>query len=167
MQPFRFEHASDINCPASDLWAFHARADALDILSPPGTRVVDRGHGVADGSIVVLRLGWWPVSTRWVALHSGVSPPNSFTDVALESPFRYWAHQHLFEPRSADTTTLRDVVHVVPPRWLPRWIARPALAGALWTLFTWRHRRTRNAIARSFRERPLDSLLSRSASGGA
>jgi ligand-binding SRPBCC domain-containing protein len=167
MRPIRFEHASDIDCSVADLWAFHSRPDALDVLSPPGTRVVDRGRGIAEGSVVTLRLGWWPVTTRWVALHSGVTPPTSFTDVALESPFRFWAHQHLFEARGARTTRLRDVVHVVPPRWLPRWVSGPALAVALRMLFAWRHRRTRIAVARPPRERSCHCLLSRSASGGA
>jgi len=145
--PLRFEHTSVMPCSAERLWDFHMRADALDVLSPPGTRVVDRGAGVSDGSVVTLRLGWWPVTTTWQALHSGVRPPESFTDVALQSPFAFWSHQHEIEALDAVTCRLRDVVHCLPPRWLPAWAARPLTGLALRLLFGWRHRRTRRAVA--------------------
>ena len=146
MRTYRFEHTSEMPCPVDRLWAFHMRPDALAVLSPPGTRVVDRGQWVADGSVVTLEVGWWPLRSTWRALHSSVRPPVSFTDVALESPFEFWAHQHTFEAVHGESSRLRDVVHYLPPRWLPRWIAGSVTRLALGALFRWRHRRTRRAV---------------------
>ena len=166
MQPLRFEHTSVMPCPAARLWDFHMQADALDILSPPGTRVIDRGAGVADGSIVTLQLGWWPVTTTWRALHSGVRAPESFTDVALESPFEYWMHQHEVEVLDARTSRLRDVVHCLPPRWIPAWAAGPLTGLALRLLFAWRHRRTRRSVARDGQAHAAGRWRDQPASGG-
>ncbi len=166
MRPIRFEHTSDMPCSAARLWAFHVRPDALDILSPPGTRVVDRGAGVSDGSVVTLELGWWPMTTTWKALHTGVRPPTSFTDVALESPFAFWTHQHTIEEVGGAASRLRDVVHYLPPRWLPAWAARPLAGLALRLLFRWRHRRTRRAVRNGRCGESVVQWLGRPVSGG-
>lgn len=147
MQPLRFEFSSTMPCSARQLWDFHMQPDALDLLCPPGTRVVDRGQGVVDGSIVVLRLGWWPLVTSWRALHVGVDAPSSFTDVALEAPLPFWSHQHKIEGLDDESSRLRDVVHVLPPGWLPAWAARHVTRVILHLLFGWRHRRTRREVA--------------------
>lgn len=167
MQPVRFEHSSIFSCPAVRLWAFHMRPDALNILSPPGTRVVDPGDGVADGSVVTLAIGWWPLAFTWKALHTGVRPPSSFTDVAIESPFAFWAHQHEIETLGTTSSRLRDVVHYLPPRWLPRWLGVPATRLGLRVLFAWRHRRTRRAVARNGSPAVRARLFDQPVSGGA
>ncbi len=142
------------------------RNDALDVLSPPGTRVVDRGMGVADGSIVTLQMGWWPVETTWKALHAGVRAPESFTDIALQSPFAFWAHQHEIEALDAGTSRLRDVVHYLPPRWVPAWAARSLTGLALRLLFGWRHRRTRRAVTADVQRRSAGGWFVQLVSGG-
>ena len=160
MKALRFEFETEMPCSPERLWDFHMRPDALAILSPPGTRVVDRGDGIADGSVIRLQLGWGPLSTQWRALHSSVRPPHSFTDVALTSPFSYWAHQHEMLPSTGGYSRLRDLIHLLPPRWMPRWLARPLLRAALGALFAWRHRRTSQHIRRlSSRTPPVETRL--------
>lgn len=167
MRPIRFEFTSDMPCSAAQLWCFHMRPDALDILSPPGTRVEDGGDGVSDGSVVTLRLGWWPITTTWKAMHASVRPLRSFTDVALESPFAFWTHQHTIEALGGGASRLRDVVHYLPPRWLPAWAARPLTALALRLLFRWRHGQTRRAVRYDRCGKPVAQWLRRPVSGGA
>jgi len=144
----RFEAESTFGCSAEELWAFHLRPDALSLLSPPGSffRVVDRGCGVAEGSVLEATVGPWPVRARWVALHADVRPGEGFVDVALESPFPYWLHQHSVEPAGPGRARLRDVVWLLPPRWLPAPLARPMLRAVLALMFAWRHSRTRREV---------------------
>ena len=141
----RFEHASTLPVPVGRLWQFHVRPDALALLTPPfpPVRQLDRGDGVADGSVVRLRLGLGPLGHDWTALHTGVRAGRSFTDIALESPFPCWVHLHSFEELTRATSRLTDVVLVVPPRWLPGRPGRALLRFALRRLFAWRHGRTR------------------------
>lgn len=144
MRAHRFEFESTFNAPAGALWRFHTRPDALERLSPPGLglRILDRGRGVANGSVVRLEIGPRPFGTRWTALHSGVRDGRGFTDTALEGPFPYWIHHHHIEPLGGAASRLRDVVWFVPPRWMPASLVRLGLHA----LFRWRHRRTRRAL---------------------
>jgi ligand-binding SRPBCC domain-containing protein len=149
MKALRIEHASEFPVPSSELWSFHLRPEALAVLAPPlsGFAVVDRGAGVADGSMLVAEVGWPPFRRRWQALHLGVEPGRSFTDVALESPFPYWVHHHAVEPAGAGASRLIDTVWFVPPRWLPSRLGGALTAAALRLFFAWRHRATRRWLS--------------------
>jgi ligand-binding SRPBCC domain-containing protein len=151
MDAIRFEHRSTFEVPLRELWSFHLRPDALELLTPPlmGLAVEDRGSGVADGSLVRMKVGRWPLSVRWEALHCGVRPETSFTDIALRSPFPYWTHVHAVRAAGSTRSELRDVVWCVPPRWLPRPLAGPLTRFGLRLLFAWRHRRTRRILSGS------------------
>lgn len=149
MRTERFELRSEMPSSVEELWSFHCRSDALETLSPPGTRVVDRGRGVEDGSVVRLSVGFGPFARPWIAVHSDVRRPSGFADTALDSPFAYWTHHHVFSPAGEDRSVLRDTIHYVPPAWLPRVIGRPLCQLALALLFRWRHWKTRRALISS------------------
>lgn len=151
MEATRFELISELPYSVDAVWSFHMIPEALEQLSPwwMKLKIIDSDAGVADGSLVRARVGSWPLGFSWHALHSGVRERRSFTDVALRSPFRYWVHQHIFEPVSGERTRLRDVIWLVPPAWLPRRIGGPFLRLLLSILFRWRHRKTRQELARS------------------
>lgn len=148
MDVMRFERESTFGCSVEELWAFHLRPDALPLLAPPGSffRVVDPGGGVADGSVLEATVGPWPLRVRWEALHAGVRPGEGFVDVALESPFPMWVHQHSVERFGPGRARLRDVVWLVPPPWIPAPLARPLLRAVLALMFAWRHSRTRREV---------------------
>lgn len=150
MRALRFEHASEMPVAAERVWDYHVAPGTLARLTPPfpPTSVSDPGAGVAEGSEVVLRLGLGPFARRWRALHTTVEAPRAFVDVALESPFRYWVHQHVIEPVGASRSRLRDVVHFLPGGPLPVSVAGPLARLALGLLFRWRHRRTRLDLTR-------------------
>ena len=151
MQARRFQQRSTFPVRASRLWAFHMHRDALEVLAPPlsGFRVIDPGAGVEDGSVLVAEVGVKPFRSRWTALHCGVEPGRSFTDVALESPFAYWVHHHRVEVLEGERSSLTDTVWFVPPRWMPAWLGGPLVAAALKVFFAWRHRATRRWLARN------------------
>ena len=140
----RFRLQSDFDMSVDDLWAFHMRPEALSLLSPPlsGFRVLDRGDGVADGSVLRAEVGVWPLKSSWVALHCGVEPGRSFTDIALESPFPYWIHVHDFESLGDQRSRLTDTVWFLPPRFMGRFLGRILIKPFLRLMFAWRHRAT-------------------------
>jgi len=151
MRASRFEHTSRFPVPVGTLWKAHMRPGALRRLTPwpLGLESIEEGRGVADGSVVRFRVGQPGFRQEWTVVHSGVRPRVSFVDTALASPFRYWVHQHLFCDVTRATSELRDVVHFVPPRWLPGASGRFLVRLALRVLFTWRHRVTRGLVRES------------------
>jgi ligand-binding SRPBCC domain-containing protein len=161
--PIRFHHESIVDVSLQRLWSFYMSPDALRRLSPPLSffRVVDPGAGVANGSLLVATVGPWPLRQRWVALHSGVREEQSFTDIALESPFAHWVHLHSFEPVDDGHSRLIDVVWFLPPRGVPRWAGRLLAAGPLRWMFRWRHRtsaRAARAIVTDSKEQPAGAI---------
>lgn len=147
--PIRFEFESTIDAPVSELWGFYMAPDALARLTPPltGFRVVDAGEGVADGSVLEASVGLWPARARWRALHVAVWPEESFVDIAVESPFRYWVHLHCFEAKGRSRSRLTDVIWFLPPRGVPRWAGRLFASVVLRGMFWWRHRATRQGLS--------------------
>ncbi len=168
MDALRFTATTVLDAPVDRLWRFHLRPDALEMLSPPllPTAIVEPGDGVAEGSEIVLEIGFWPVKIRWRALHSSVREGVGFVDVALESPFPYWVHQHRFEDEGEGRSRLTDTVWYLPPGWLPDWIARPAVTISLRLLFWWRHRQTRRAVVSPPEDRPTTIRLPADSSTG-
>ncbi len=140
-----FRKASDFDVSLEELWAFHMRPEALSLLSPPlsGFRVIDRGAGVGNGSVLRAEMGRWPLKRTWMALHAAVEPYRSFTDIALESPFPYWVHVHAFEAIGERKSRLTDSVWFVPPRPIGRALGRLVVKPLLKLMFAWRHRVTR------------------------
>ena len=90
-----------IHAPVERVFAFHERADALDLLSPafPPVRVVRRTGGLEPGARVELRIGPF----RWVAVHTACERNRLFIDEQLEGPFARWVHRHEFESLDGKT----------------------------------------------------------------
>ncbi len=154
-----------------ELWSFHMRPEALSLLSPPlsGFRVLDRGAGVSNGSVLRATLGQWPLRRSWVALHGAVEPYRSFTDIALESPFPYWVHIHDFEAVGEGASRLTDSVWFVPPRYIGETLARLVVKPLLKLMFAWRHRVTRRETEINAKRRPApgnQNVLSRQEARG-
>lgn len=151
MEATRFEFNSNIPADVESVWRFHLQPEALKHLSPKwmGLRIVDPGNGVADDSLVRAEVGLWPFCITWEALHCNVRTNETFTDIALKSPFRFWVHQHVIECISASESRLSDVIWFLHPKWIPALIGRPLIKAGLNVLFKWRHYKTRKAVCRS------------------
>jgi ligand-binding SRPBCC domain-containing protein len=103
----RFTKSVFIQAPVERVFAFHERADALDLLSPafPRVRVLSRTGGLQPGARVDLRIGPF----RWVAVHTAYERNRLFVDEQVEGPFARWIHRHEFE-EAAGGTRLTDRV---------------------------------------------------------
>lgn len=148
----RFEYESHIPAPPREVFAFHERPDALDILMPPfeRSRVVERAKGLAPGNRTVFLTRLAPfVWIRVAAVHTACSPPGFFEDTMEQGPFRFWRHRHLFLPADDGGCRLRDEIEYQPPLGLlGRLLADPLfIRPRLRRIFRWRHEATRRALA--------------------
>jgi ligand-binding SRPBCC domain-containing protein len=157
MKTETFVRRSRIAAPAANVYAWHARPDALERLTPPWEHatVVEKTGGIERGARVMLQVGRWPFRTRWIAEHQDFAVGRNFSDVQVAGPFAYWKHTHTFEPDGPAACFLEDRVEYALPfgplgRWFGGWYVRRKLA----RLFEYRHAVTAREVAS--RETPAE-----------
>ena len=146
---YTFEFESTIQAPAGKVFAFHERPDALKLLIPPGQpiRAEENTGGIRDDARVVLRIGYGPLSIRWVALHRGYEAGRQFQDVQESGPFKRWEHTHTVTPAGACCCKLRDhIEYELPFGWLGR-LANRLVVAQLTKMFEYRHEVTARETA--------------------
>jgi ligand-binding SRPBCC domain-containing protein len=151
----RYETA--IDAPVELLWEFHSSAEALHLLSPPGTTVTLLSDAeVREGARHVVRVHQFGFALTWVADISEVSPPFGFNDTAAKSPFRYWRHRHAFNPLGSGSTLVDEIEYCLPFGFLGK-LAEPIASRAIDRLFAHRHRITKALLEEKAKLRALPS----------
>lgn len=163
---------SRISATPEQVFNWHARAGALERLTPPweAVRVLNRRGGIENGARVELlvRLGVIPV--RWLIEHRDFQPGVQFRDVQARGPFRRWDHLHRMDSDGAGGCVLHDRIEFeVPLGRVGHWIGAGAIRSKLARTFEYRHQVTRAdlaslAAARLRGEAPMNVLVS--GSGG-
>jgi len=145
--PEIYEKRTRIPAPARTVFAWHESPDALRSLIPPRdpVKVVRQTGGVRDGAVVVLRIGYWPFTIRWVALHQNYIPGKQFTDIQQKGPFRSWEHTHTILPDGAQACILIDHVEYELPFGILGRLLLPLVRRKLKAMFSWRHQVTYDA----------------------
>ncbi|HRF59591.1 MAG TPA: SRPBCC family protein [Fimbriimonadaceae bacterium] len=140
-----------VDAPQEAVWRFHASADALRVLTPPGRKVelLSEDLAVRDGAIHRIRVRQFGLPLTWVARISDVRPPEEFVDTAEQSPFRSWRHRHRFESVDAARTRVIDTIeYSLPLGPLGALADRLFVSRDLDHLFAFRHEATRRALDR-------------------
>jgi hypothetical protein len=144
-----FVRRSRLDAPADEVYRWHARAGALERLSPPWTQAVveSRSGGIEDeGARVVLRVG--PLRQRWVAEHTGAVRGREFHDRQVEGPFALWEHTHRMLPEGDAASTLEDrIEYALPAGRVGDLVGGPSIRAMLTSLFAYRHRLTADDLA--------------------
>ena len=142
-------YASFLPVAPEVLFEFHMDVRNLTAISPPFPRVqVAAPCGrTAPGDLQEMTIGRGPLSVRWVARIERVVEGRLLEDVQERGPFRRWRHRHSVAAAEGGSV-LRDAVsfRLIPTavgEFVEFWSVRPML----WTMFWWRHRRTRALVA--------------------
>lgn len=118
-KPTVIERSIEIDVPVERLYRFHLDTRNAPRVSPPGTEFdsIEGEFPVRDGSevTVVMRQKPIPLPVTWRILIEAVVPNRAVIDVALESPFASWRHEHRFEPLGPDRTRMTDRVTYLLP----------------------------------------------------
>lgn len=142
---------------AAELFAWHARPGAFQRLSPPWQPVeLEHNEGIQPGARAVIRLGVGPASVRWIAEHRATNDACvdgdgicEFRDIQIEGPFASWTHIHRMIPDGPDRSVLEDHVdYALPLAPISELLAGWAAEGEIERLFAYRHRVTREDLAR-------------------
>ncbi len=144
-----FQRRTRIECPAAELYRWHARPGAFERLTPPWSQVeiVERTGGIESGSRVVMRMHNGPVATRWVAEHRDTIEGEQFYDVQVEGPFARWEHCHRFEAAGQSASILDDRIdYELPLGALGSAVGGGAIERMLDRMFRYRHTITRGDL---------------------
>ncbi len=106
-----------IDRPAEEVFRWHTRPGAFERLNPPWepVEIVARSGGVTNGSLVVLRMRFGPLSQYWVAEHRDYEEGRQFRDVQVSGPFAQWVHTHRVEPDGPSACYLEDHIEYALP----------------------------------------------------
>lgn len=137
-----FRHRSVVPAPATDVFRWHERPEALATLTAsPFVRVERSRGGIRNGGEVTLSIGIGPLRLRWHARHFGFEPVRQFCDEQVHGPFTVWRHVHRFEPIGTWQTLYEDEVEfVIPGGRLIHVLMAPIVGRLLAVLFAKRHR---------------------------
>lgn len=132
-----------IDAAVSEVFRFHAREDALALLTPtfPPVRTISRTGGIETGARVELRVGVF----RWIALHTAYEQDRLFVDEQIQGPFAKWVHRHEFEAAGSKTRMTDRIEYELPGGALVNTLFGWTIKLGLRRMFDYRHRVTKAA----------------------
>ena len=117
-RPRIIEESIEIDCPVEKLFRFHLDTRNAPRVSP-GVEFesIDGRFPLTDGAVVTIVMRQHPIPKRltWRFKVEAVVPNRAVVDVALQSPFKAWRHEHRFEPLGPERCRLTDRITYVPP----------------------------------------------------
>lgn len=164
-----FEWQSEMPVPADELAAWHVRPGSFERLRPPWqtVRVLERSGGLEAGGRLVMSVDIGPVRRRWTAEIRDYEPGRRLVDVQVDGPFARWEHTHLFISSGTGSVLKDHVEYELPLGRAGDVVAGAPIDRALRRLFRFRHRRSRDDLARhaAFASRPRLTVAISGASG--
>lgn len=144
----RLVHSSLFDASVEEVFAFHERPDALELLSPPWEkiRVVQGPTSLEAGTVVLIDTRVLLFWLRIEAVHTAYEKNVRFVDEMRRGPFKRWRHEHRFE-RDGTGCRLTDEIEYTPPlgplgRLADPFVVRPRLK----RMFEHRHAVTRRGV---------------------
>lgn len=126
---FQLETALWLPRPVEDVFEFFSDARGLETLTPPWIRfriLTPTPIDMRAGTTIDYRLRIRGVPIRWRTLIPVWEPPRRFVDEQVRGPYRYWRHEHTFEPADGGTLMRDHVDYRVPGgRLINRWFVQP------------------------------------------
>ncbi len=100
-----------------EVFPFFADAYQLEAITPPWLNfrvLTPRPIEMHAGQLIDYKLRLRGVPIHWKTQISAWEPNERFIDEALKSPYKFWHHEHLFEPCEEGTRVI-DIVHYGVP----------------------------------------------------
>jgi hypothetical protein len=112
----------DTTIPRSleETFAFFSDAGNLDALTPAwvGLRILTPAPiDMRRGTLIDYRIRIHGIPIRWLTEITEWDAPHRFVDVQLRGPYRWWHHEHRFEPCGNCTRIIDEVEYCAPLHW--------------------------------------------------
>ncbi len=109
---------------------------------------------VFEGAEFDYTIRWLFLKMLWRSRITGYRPPESFTDIQLRGPYRYWSHLHSFSEAEEGTLMTDEVTYRLPFGPFGMFLHRLIIRRQLREIFCYRAARIAQWAAGDFRNRP-------------
>ncbi len=142
MKPLVFERSIWLPASPEAVFEFHSNPrNMLKIMpQPERIEILQSAEEAASGGKFEIRIRLPLFTLNWEGVWEVVESPHLLVDGALRSPFRFWRHEHRFDPEKGGTR-MTDRVEFLP-HWVPGFLAVLAVPVVLVPMFRSRHHST-------------------------
>ena len=136
-----------INCQLDELFDFHMNVNNIKKITPKNIKVelLDFDISKYECKIINIRTTKYFISTHWKVRIDKTQRPNLLVDVAVQSPFKSWKHQHVFTQKG-NVCELKDIIEYEMPFGLLGKIIAPFIERDIINMFDYRHKRTKSIL---------------------
>jgi ligand-binding SRPBCC domain-containing protein len=110
-----------VHAQLGDAFEFFANAANLERLTPPWLRFsiqTPMPLVMREGLEIEYRIRLYGVPVRWVSVIDVWEPGRRFVDRQIAGPYRWWRHEHRFEPAGHATRMIDTVEYLPRAAWL-------------------------------------------------
>ena len=136
-----------INCSLDELFAFHMNINNIEKITPSNIKIelLDYNKKKYECKIINIRTTKYFISTHWKLRIDTMKRPNKLVDVAVQSPFKSWRHQHVFTQKGS-VCELKDIVEYEVGYGLLGRIITPFIESEIRSMFDYRHIETKKIL---------------------
>ena len=142
-----FEKSTLIETTAKELFEFHLDPQNLLKITPSNiqTELITKDVQPQEGAVLMIKTTKNFFTFKWIVRIKTLEYPNLFVDEALQSPFAFWEHQHIFEAQG-NKTLLKDVVKYRLPFSIIGKLLKGFIQEDLKQMFEYRHKVTKELL---------------------
>ncbi len=140
MQKFLLEREQWIPRPVGEVFSFFSRPENLQVITPRWLdfSIIEKPIVLEKGSLIRYRLRWHGLPLSWTSEIAEWNPPHRFIDVALNSPYALWHHEHRFFPQGGGTLMRDKVTYALPLGWIGAIVHRLRVRREVESIFDYR-----------------------------
>lgn len=114
----RLQRGQSVPAGLEEVWAYFSVPENLNELTPPDMHfriISNTAAQMAAGQLIEYRVRFMPVvRSRWLTEIAHVRELAYFVDEQRIGPYRFWHHQHHFEPIPGGTRNRDEVTYELP-----------------------------------------------------
>ena len=151
-------HAYELRCemlvrrPIREVFSVFENPYNLLSITPQSLnlRVISKERVVMrEGAEIEYRIRWMGIPISWKTLITAYDPPYSFIDEAVEGPYAFWRHHHIFMEQAEGTLVTDLVDYALPFGLLGHLVHRLVVRRQLRQIFAFRQKALGRILGRA------------------
>ena len=136
-----------INCTLEELFSFHKDSANIKLITPSNIKVelLDADTTTQECKVVNIKTTKLFIPTYWKVIIDKIEYPNLIVDIAVQSPFKSWKHQHIFTQKDC-VCELKDIIEYELPFGVLGKIIEPFIEYDITKMFDYRHIQTKKIL---------------------
>lgn len=117
MKKYTLNYQCLIEASAQAVCQFHTDTNNLPLITPHSThvKIIAMDVPLHEGSMVVLDIKRFGISTRWEMKIATLSCPHNLIDEMVKGPFSFFKHERQFLKISEHVTQMKETITFSPP----------------------------------------------------